>query len=531
MLRKLSIVLLVSVLLFQMLGPVYSVEKNEVIIDPLAAEEVFRLRSFNDLFRQQLDPLNPDATIFVSEQIFDGLVRLDNRFNIVPALAEYWEALPDNKTHRFYLRKGVEFHHGAELTAEDVKYSLERVVDPQTETTYSHFFLTRIVGAEDFYASRAATVSGIKVIDKYTIEINWTRPLTTALYLLSMHFCKILPAEQVRERGNGFFNRPSGTGPFKFDYWVRDTRLNICGVRLVRNETYFNGSPRLDALEYCPLYSLDQFFNGDIDFMPVLSERMLRSDYQVLEDGTLYPVFLGLSCHIPPLNDSAIRKAIALGIDTSELVQATYDVRYKRNLLHSYIPPQLPGLFLADDRKTFNPEEASDLINSAGFSAEHKFPRLTLFQSLPRTDFKLMLFRELRRQLSELGIQLSSRYYREPEEIKKFSEPYLVIQGRLMNFPDPEDVIRPLFSSHSDQNLSGYKSEKLDGLLEQAEISSWTRRNRIFKQIQELLYREVPAVPLYSQQNRVALQPYVKGITNPPMGLNYLRIKQIWFDK
>jgi len=529
--HKFNIILFAGVLLFLVPNVFFSIEKNEIIIDPLSSEEVFRLRSFNDVFQQQLDPLNPEATIFVSEQIFDGLVRLDNRFNIVPALAEYWEALPDNKTHRFYLRQGVKFHDGAELTAEDVKYSLERVVDPKTQTPYSHFFLTRIVGAEDFYAQKAASVTGIKVIDKYTIEINWTRPLTSALYLLSMHFCKILPAEQVKERGNGFFNRPSGTGPFKFDYWVRDTRLNICGVRLVRNELYFNGPSRLDALEYCPLYTLDQFFSGDIDFIPVLSERMLQSDYQILEDGSLFPVFLGMSCHIPPLSDPAVRKAIALGIDTTEIVQATYDVRYKRNLLHSYIPPQLPGLFLADDRKTFNPEEAANLFGTAGFSEENRFPRLTLFQALPRSDFKLKLYRELRRQMSELGIQLSSRYYREVGEIKKFSDPYLVIQGRLMNFPDPEDVIRPLFSSRSAQNLFGYKSEKLDKLLEQAEVASWTRRNRLFKQIQELLYADVPAVPLYSQQNRVALQPYVKGITNPPMGLNYLRIKQIWFDK
>jgi len=98
-----------------------------IIINPAPQKNVFRLKSFSDTFKVQLDPVNSDSSIFVSEQIFDGLVRLENRnnnFDIVPALAEYWESSPDGKRYRFYLRKGVKFHHGEELTAHDVKFSL-----------------------------------------------------------------------------------------------------------------------------------------------------------------------------------------------------------------------------------------------------------------------------------------------------------------------------------------------------------------------------------------------------------------------
>jgi len=111
---------------------------------------VFRLKSFTTSFRMQLDPAHPDSSIFISEQIFDGLVRLDKDLNPVPSLAEYWKVSSDNTQYTFYLRKGVRFHNGDELTAEDVKFSLERLIDRETGSPYYQFFLPRVVGAQEF---------------------------------------------------------------------------------------------------------------------------------------------------------------------------------------------------------------------------------------------------------------------------------------------------------------------------------------------------------------------------------------------
>jgi len=493
---------------------------------------VFHLKAFANEFRIQLDPASPDSFIFISEQLFDSLVRLDKNLNIVPHLAEYWSISSDGTGYIFYLRKGVKFHHGSELTAEDVKFSLERLLDPKLNYPYHQHFLNTVVGAKDFWEGKAKEVSGFKVRDKYAFEIQWTKPFVSALSLMSMHFCKILPRELVQERGRGFFLKPSGTGPFVFDSWVRDTRLNIVGVRLVRNGEYFGGRPYLEALEFSPKFTLDHFLKKEIELIPVLSERLLQSNYQIFENGLLHPVFLGMSCQIPPLDQAAVRRAVALVIDKEEIVRAAHDARYVLQVTNNYIPPRLPGFFPKDDEKSFDPEQAKKLLQEAGFSAENRLPTVTLLLDSPRTEAKLRIYREFRRQLEPLGIRLRLDFYKSIEEIENFKEPYLLLSERMMTFPDPEAFIRPLFFSKSAFNIFRYSNPEVDALLQEAAVElSWTKRINLFHQIEQILASDVPALPLFSKQNRVAVQPYVKGVEVPPLGLSYLEARKIWLDK
>ncbi|MFP4083175.1 MAG: ABC transporter substrate-binding protein [Candidatus Aminicenantes bacterium] len=493
---------------------------------------VFRLKSFADTFRRELDPASPESFIFISEQIYDGLVDLDNHFNIVPSLAEYWEISSDRKTFTFHLRKGVRFHHGREISAEDVKYSLQRILDRKTRSPYFQFFLPRVAGAEAYREGKSSHVQGFRVLDRYTFQIRWTKPYISALYLLSMHFCKVLPKDLLEEKGENFFLNPSGTGPFKFSYWVRTSRLEIAGVHLERNEEYFGGAPYVKAVEFCPLYTLEHFLNGEIHSIPVLSERLLNSQYQIFVDGSLHRVFLGMSCRIPPLDDPAVRRAISFGINKKALVRASQDIRTLKQGVSSYIPSQLPGFFPDEVEDTYDLEKAARGLKRAGFSPEKEFPSLTLFLSLPRTELKIKIYRELRKQFENLGIRLKVDFYKSTQHIKQSKKPYVVLMDRLMNIPDPEDIIRPLFHSKSIFNLLGYENPLLDELLQKAEVEkSWTRRINFFHQIEEILLSDVPAVPLYSQQNRVAMQPYVRGVDVPPSGLYYLEAKNIWLAK
>lgn len=515
-------------------GFLLAVPTDDVVINSLNSENVFRLRAFSDTFQGQLDPIQPDALIFLSEQLFDGLVTLDNSMDPKAALAEYWEKSHDGRVYRFYLRKNVMFHHEAEMTAEDVKFSLERILSPDTESPFAHFFLDRVVGAREFHAGRAKEVFGFKVVDKYTIEIHWTKPYSMALYLMSMHFCKILPKERVLDQGRGFFQKPSGTGPFRFDCWLRDNRLDIVGVRLQGFQGYYSGASALEFVEFCPHYRLDHFLNGEIEAIPVISERLLKEeeDYQIFEDGSIYPFYLGMSCHIAPLNDTVVRRAIARGINKSQILRIIEEARYKRLLSSSFIPPRLPGFFLTDDSSTFYPGQTVELLKAAGFSKENPLPPLTLLLELPRSEFKFKFYQELRRQLDDVGIDLKVEYYRDIEKIKKFDEPYFILHGHLLNFPGPEDIIRPMFSSFSPANLCNYKNARLDRLLEEAETeASWSRRVKLFRKIEDILKSEMPAIPLYSQQNRVAMQSYVQGVQIPPLGLNYLKIKNLRLQK
>lgn len=101
-----------------------------------------------------------------------------------------------------------------------------------------------------------------------------------------------------------------------------------------------------------------------------------------------------------------------------------------------------------------------------------------------------------------------------------------------MTFPDPEDIIRPFFFSRSVFNVFGYANPELDRLLLEAEVEpSWTKRNKLFSQIEQILFDDVPSIPLFSHQNRIVMQPYVKGVEIPSLGFYYLDTSKIWLDK
>ena len=523
--------LICLILICELIAPILNSGSVQGQTEPRSGG-IFRLRSFADEFRMQLDPAQAGSFIFISEQIYDGLVRLNKSFNIVPSLAEYWEISQDGKKHKFYLRKGIKFHHGQELSADDVKFSLERLLDKKTNSPYYQFFLSRVLGAREFRDGDVQGVKGFRVIDKYTFEITWTKSFVSALDLMSMHFCKILPRDQILERGQGFFRRPSGTGPFMFDYWMRDGKLNVVGIRLKQNEDYFIGKPYLNVVEFCPLFNLDHFVNRQIDSIPILSERLLRSNYQIFQDGAIHPVFLGMSSQIAPLDKLTVRKAISYGLHRGEIIRAAHDIKYLRKEIDSYIPSRMPGFFPSDKKIAYDVDRARQLLQEAGFSEEREMPDLTLFLDLPREDIKISIFRELREQLRNLGIDLKLSFFRSLEEVKESKNPYLILTGRLLNLPDPEDVIRPLFFSKSIFNVIGYSNSELDRLLQEAELErSWTRRISLFHQIEQILFSDMPAIPLYNQENRVAMQPYVRGVEMSPLGFYYLDAKKIWLEK
>lgn len=493
---------------------------------------IFRLKSFTDVYRTELDPASPDSFIFLSEQIYDGLVRLDKNLHVQPALAEYWEISSDKKIYTFYLRKGVKFHHDKELVADDVKYSLERLLDKETNSPYYQFFVNRVEGAADFREGRSGEVKGFRVIDDLTFEMSLTKPFVSALYLMSMNFCKILPWEKVAEEGQNFFRRPSGTGPFMFDFWVRTTKLEIAGLRLKRNPEYFAGAPYLDGIEFCSLFTIDHFYNREIDAIPILSMRLLNSEFQLLEDGPMTHYFLGLSCRISPLNRASVRKALSFGFDKRAIVEAAKDIKYLRMATDSYIPSSLPGFFPPHEGEPYNLERAKEMLLREGFTSEDRFPRVTVFFELPRTDEKHRIYREVRDQLREMDIDSRLDFYETPQALQGTREPYMIFVARNMSFPDPEDMIRPLFHSKSIFNVFGYTNSGLDSLLQMAEVErSWKKRIDLFHKIEELLFVDVPAIPLFSHQNRVAVQPYVRGIEYPSLGFYYLDAKKIWLDK
>jgi ABC-type transport system substrate-binding protein len=519
--------LLIFVLFLQSWTPRRQVEKPR-------SGGTLRVRTFTlNPFQPEFDPAGA-AHVFILNQLYDGLVRLDKNLSPVGALADYWMISDDGRTYTFFLRKGVKFHHGRELDAEDVKFSLERLVHKETKGTYCQFLTTKVVGAQEYRDGKASEVIGFKVRDKYTFEILWKNPYVSALYLLSMDFCKILPRDLVQSQGRGFFQKPSGTGPFKFAYWLRSPRLDIIGVRLERNNDYFSKKPYLKAIEFSPSYTPEEFLEEKVDIIPYISEGLAGRDIQVLEGETFTTAFLMMSCHLAPLDNPAVRRAVSLAIDKKEIAKAAFRMDTSPQVTDNFIPPRLPGFYPAETQEGPALGEAKKILLQEGFSGEGSFPRLTLFLQEDGSDGDPRVYEVLKKQLAGLGINLRLRTYRDWDEIRSSKDPYLVLVHWSLDFPDPENIVLPLFFSSSvlNQNLLQYSNPRLDELAKAAEVEqSRTGRISLFHKIEDLLHVDMPAIPLFSRQHRLALQPYVRGVKPPPLGFFYLDAKDIWLDK
>ena len=487
-----------------------------------------RIKAQSSSFNPVFDPASSTTHFFIAEQLYDGLLSLDKDFNITAGLAERWIEADRQQRHVFFLKKGVLFHHGREVTADDVKYSLERLVQKRPDNFYYQYFTTRVLGAADYHEGRATEVTGFRVVDKYTFEIRWLRPYVSGLYFLAMYYCKVLPRDLVAAQGARFFDKPQGTGPFKFDYWLRSPRLDVVGVRLKRNDDYFGKKPYLAAVEYSPFFTEDHFRNGEVHIMPPQSEGFL-SRYPKLENASLRTAFLGFSCGLPPLDRPEVRQALAMALDRERLTRAAATTEAPTEVMHNFILPTLPG-FAPRKALPFDRTRALELlapVMKAGLSR-------VVIAVVPELQVPRPVYTELARQLEEIGLRPDIRRLRTIDDVGDLRTPFLVLLDWALDFPDPEDIVAPLFASRAVLNVltMRYGRMDLDRLLERSEVEpGYEARTRLFREMENLLAADLPALPLYTTKVRLILQPDVRGARAPALGFFFLDVKEIWLER
>src|SRR5262249_34269732 len=175
----------------------------------------------------------------VVNQIFDGLVQFESHLNPVPAIAGFWEASVNGQVWTFYLRKGVRFHNGREVTANDFVYSFTRILDPAVRSPETDLF-NYIRGVEDFQAGKTSQVEGLQAPDRYTLQISLKEPYAPFLAALAMFNAKVVPQEEVEKLGEQFGQHPVGSGPFAFVRWEPGQEIVLQAYNF-----YYEGRPFL----------------------------------------------------------------------------------------------------------------------------------------------------------------------------------------------------------------------------------------------------------------------------------------------
>ena len=512
--------------------------KSEVREDD---RSVFRYNEFRNI--TSLDPAfarNPQ-NIWPIQQLFNGLVQLDDSLNIKPEIAKSWDISEDGKTYTFTLRKDVFYHRSPifgkaktrAVTAQDFVYSFDRLHDEKT-------------GSPGGWVLQ--NVKHYKAIDTHLLEIELKQPFPAFLGLLTMRYCAVVPREAVEHYEDDFRSNPIGTGPFKFKTWEEDVKLV-----LRKNNHYFevdssgNQLPYLEAISirFLPdiqsefmlftqgkfdfLNSLDSSYKDDL-LTPLGALQEKHNGSIKMEKGPyLNTEYIGfyLEAENKAIQSQKIRKAMNIGFDREKMIL------FLRNTIgfpafQGFIPMGLPG-HGTQNLNEYNPKLAQKLVQE--FIEEHnEQPKIRL-----ATDSNYLDICEyLQRAYQNIGIQVTIdlmptatlRQAKSSGNLESFRASWIA------DYPDAENYLSLFYSenfSPSGPNYTHFKNTIFDSLYQETMmLSNPGERVELYKKMDSLLISQYPVIPLYYDQAVRFTRKNVKGLQMN--AINLLNLKRVHKD-
>lgn len=511
---------------------------------------VFRYNEHGNI--PTLDPAfarNPQA-IWPDNQLYNGLIQLDDSLNIKPDIAKKWIINDSTNTYTFFLRTDVYFHQNKAFAQKDL----------HRPTRY-----TRKVVAEDFvYSFNRLTdgkvassgswvmnyVESYKAVNDSTFTITLKQPFPAFLGLLSMRYCSVVPKEAVEFYGNDFRRNPVGTGPFKFKMWEENVKLVF-----TKNELYFERDKKGIKLPYLEAIAITflpdkqseflQFAQGKLDFISGLDSSYkdelltthgkLQPKYQdmayMITGPYLNTEYLGyfLGSNTPEIQNKALRQAVNYGFDRHKMV------KYLRNgmgipAIHGFIPKGLPG-YAEIDGYTYQPEKAKQLIEQYKTETGDNKPEITIGTNSQYLD----LCEYVQRELEKLGINVIIDVM-PPSTLRqmKSSGELDIFRGSwIADYPDAENYLSLFYSpnfSPNGPNYMHFKNQVYDSLyIKSLSISNIEERKILYTKMDSIIVEEAPVVPMFYDMAVRFVNKKVSGLGINPQ--NFLILKNVKKEK
>jgi peptide/nickel transport system substrate-binding protein len=498
-----------------------------------------------------LDPAfaKNQSIMWAVHQLYNTLVEVDQDLNIVPSLAKSWEISDDRRSYTFHLRWDVFFHDddvfengkGRRLTANDIEYSLRRIIDKRTASPGAWIFNNKV-----------DPVNGFGAINDSTFQLNLVRPYMPILGILSMQYCSIVPKEAVEKYGNDFRRHPVGTGPFSFVAWDEGQALIF-----KRNIKYFEKDSvgkRLPYLEGIKISFYDSkatefllFRQNQIDFIndiessfkdEVLTKKgQLRKNWEgkiVLQTHPYLNIeYLGILVDSlnpivknSPVRLKKIRQAINYGFDRRKMIL------YLRNSLgipaeSGFVPAGLPSFDSAKVRGYYyDPAKSKQLLAEAGFPNGNGLPVIKLLTIPNYAD----LAGFIAKQLEEAGIPVQVEVVQKSLllELTSNSRALFFRGSWIADYPDAENYLSVFYSKNpAPPNYTRYKNPEFDRLFEKALAETTdSLRYELYREADQVMIDDAPVVPLWYDEWIHFTQPGIKNFK--VNGLNLLELRRVY---
>ncbi|WP_055747689.1 ABC transporter substrate-binding protein [Brevibacillus choshinensis] len=466
-----------------------------------------------------LDPIKPleNLSIWTVVLIYDTLVRTAPDGNgYEPGLATDWTISPDGKKFVFNLRKDVKFHNGMPVTAEDVKFSLDRARSKDSNWNWLY-----------------TTITSVDITGENQVTIKTNEPYAPMLSNLALFAAAIVPEKVVKEKGNDYLaNNPIGSGPFVFEQWQRGQKMSF-----KKNPDYWQkGKPYLDGVEFVQeaedTTRLLKLSADEIDVasdVPYSSIATLKAspNVNVQQDPLAGINLIHINNTIEPFNDPKIRQAMNYAVDRNAIIQTVLMGNGKSAT--SY----LPRVLYYDDKLPsyeYNLEKAKQLM--AESSKPNGFKTTLTINSGNEIYRQLAVI--LKQELMAIGIDIEIAQL-EPgtKEENLNAMKYEIAAGYVTSDvidPDELTTYEVVSDSGTKSFFTGYKNPKVDELAVKArgELDEG-KRKEMYAEIQKIVKDDAPFIFLFEQPSSYATSKNVKGFKVMTTG-NY-RLEDVWLNK
>jgi peptide/nickel transport system substrate-binding protein len=480
-----------------------------------------------------LETTAPGAWVYVN--MLEGLLTLDDKMQVKPALATSYEVMSPTKV-RFKLRPNVKFHDGTPFNAAAVKFTYDRALKGTPPARW---------------ASLVGSMAGAEVVDDLTVDIVTKEPYGPILRTLAMYCMGIVSPSAVQKLGDAFSRAPVGTGPFKFVEWKTNTHVII-----ERHPDYWGDKALLDRVifkvvpeEGARMIALQ---TGDADMVLFPSPAQLPalrkdSKFTVHETTGIRVVFVGLHAGLPPLDDVRVRQALLHAVDRKAILD---------NIMEGSAGPArgvlAPGVFGYKDMQldrvyAFDPAKAKALLTQAGFTPgpdgimQKGGQRLSLSWVAARGRYPKdgEITEAVQAMLKDVGVEAKVQILEWAAVFKQVRDAtlnhHLFTLGWVTSNADADYSLYALFHSKNPPptgwNTSRYVNPKVDALIEQARRSlNQTEREKLYGEVQDILVKEMVWIPVYTTKEIIATRASVKGFTIHPVEYN-LTLSKTWLEK
>ena len=501
-----------------------------------------------------LDPAfaKNQSIMWVVHQLYNTLVQTDDHLNIVPSLAKSWDISADNLTFIFHLRNDVFFHDndaftngkGRKMTAHDVVYSFERIMDKSTASSGAWIFNDRVDTIQPFVA-----------IDDTTFQLKLLIPFHPILGVMSMQYCSIVPKEVVEKYGKDFRRHPCGTGPFQFVAWEEGQALVM-----KKNPHYFEKDSTGFSLPYLDGIKVSFLDNKATEFLEFQQKRLefindidpsfkdevitksgdLRKQWKdkiiLVKHPYLTTEYLGILQDTnlsvvknSPLRNVKVRQAINYGFNRRKMMM------YIRNSIGTpaesgFVPAGFPSFdSSAVMGYRYDPAKTLQLLKEAGYPNGVGLPPIKLLTVPIYGDLASYIANELRETGIKIDVEIIQKSLLLEQTAK--SEALFFRGSWIADYPDAENFLSVFYGKNpAPPNYTRYKNPRFDKLYEAALAEKDdSLRWKIYRQADQLMIKDAPVVPLWYDMVIRLVQPYVKNFV--PNSLNLLELRKVKLEE